>query len=186
MIKNNMPLGICAGFVILAFCSCFFEVPTQTITTLSICSLLFTISQALQSFLTMRDEEFKTRFDANKILNNVDIDEKLELLFKHYFTLVSPNKKVKAIRIISYGFEILGIAILIVGLTVPIDIFTNAMISNICTFLSFAFLFLSIWVMDLIKNRIQIWNDLKLFAVLFKKDSAENNINHNKENIDNG
>lgn len=84
MIKNNMPLGICAGFVILAFCSCFFEVPTQTITTLSICSLLFTISQALQSFLTMRDEELKTRFDANKILNNVDIDEKLELL-RHTF-----------------------------------------------------------------------------------------------------
>ena len=82
MKKSNIALGMSIGFVFLAIISCFIDISVQVITTLSLCSLLFTVSQTIQSFITEYDEEQRHKFDLFKTMGTFQVDEKWEMVYK--------------------------------------------------------------------------------------------------------
>ena len=100
MKKGNIALGLTIGFAILGVISCFFGVSVQILTTLSICSLLITISQTLQSLITIRDEEEKEKFDCIKKMGNFQFDEKWDYFYKKYWHFWNNDKKAKILKII--------------------------------------------------------------------------------------
>ena len=93
MKKGNIALGLTIGFAALGVISCFFGVSVQILTTLSICSLLITISQTLQSLIAIRDEEEKQKFDCIKKMGNFQIDEKWDFFYKKYLHFWNNDKK---------------------------------------------------------------------------------------------
>ena len=173
MKKSNVSLGMSIGFTVLAIVSCFVEIPVQIVTTLSICSLLFTAAQAIHSFISECDEENMEKFELFKDMGNFKIDKKWDFVYKKYLSLWTNNKKQKAIEIISNIMEILAFIILLFGLIVPLKWFEKEWVSNLCTFMSFGFLFFSIWLVEIVKKRTKVWNELRLMYMLLK-DNSEN------------
>ena len=172
MKKGNIALGLTIGFAALGVISCFFGVSVQILTTLSICSLLITISQTLQSLITIRDEEEKKKFDCVKKMGNFQFDEKWDYFYKKYWHFWNNDKKAKILKIIGNIVEVISVVILLLGLIVPLKMFEYEWVSNLCTFLSFSFLFFSIWLVGIIKDRINLWNELLVMSMLLKETNS--------------
>ena len=68
--------------------------------------------------------------------------------------------------------EGLSVVVLLVGLIVPLKIFEYEWVSNLFTFLSFSFLFFSIWLVGIIKDRINLWNELLAMSMLLKNPTS--------------
>ena len=180
MKKINFALGIGIGFVALAVVSLFFNIPVQVITTLSICSLFLTIAQTIQSFIDVRDKEEQQKFDCFKDFGNFQIDKKWDYLYKKYLHIWTDNKRVKVIKITSNVLEIASIVVLILGLSIPLNFFEQEWVSNFCALLSFALLFFNIWLVGIVKNRIELWNEVRVINMLLK-DNAPDNKEINKQ-----
>ena len=174
MKKINFALGVGIGFVALAIASLLFNIPVQVITTLSICSLFLTIAQTIQSFIDVRDKEEQQKFDCFKDFGNFQIDEKWDYIYKKYLHIWTNNKRVKLIKITSNVLEIASIVILIFGLSIPLTFFEQEWVSNFCTLLSFALLFFNIWLVGIVKNRIELWNEIRLINMLLKNNNPDN------------
>lgn len=172
MNKSNLALGISIGLIVLAAVSCFVEISAQVLTALSISSLLFTASQTMHSFLATKSEENQKIFEMFKSAGQIQLDEKWDLFYKNYLDLWSNGKKEKTIKVVGNILEIIACTILIVGLAVPIKIFNDAWIGELCTYLSFGILFLSIWIMEFSRRKIKLWGELQVFSILFKDNTA--------------
>lgn len=177
MKKSNIVLGLSIGFAILAVISCFINISIQTIVTLSICSLLFTAAQTIQSFVSESDEETQKKYDCFKELGNFKIDEKLDYVYKKYSHVWFSDKKRKYLIILGNILEIFAFIILLLGLIIPISIFEYKWITDLCTFLSFSLLFLNIWLVEKIKSRASSWCDIKFINMFLKenKDTEDEN-----------
>ncbi len=172
MKKSNIALGITISFAALGIISCFFEISVQILTTLSICSFLITIAQTLQNFITIRDEEEQKKFDCVKQMNNFKFDEKWDYFYKKYWHFWNNDKKAKILKVVGNMLEVFSVMVLLLGLIVPLKIFEYEWVSNLFTFLSFSFLFFSIWLVGIIKDRINLWNELLAMAMLLKNPTS--------------
>lgn len=173
MNKNNIVLGLACGFFALAVLSLFMDISVQIISTLSICSLLFSVAQALQSFLNEREKENKALFEAIDQAGNMNIPKENMLFIQKYFSDFITDKKTKAFKIITDGLECLSIIILICGLVIPMPFLQNERTGTFCTIGSFSAIFVSIWLVAKVHIRLQKWNDVQLFSLM---------INQNREN----
>ena len=180
MKKSNIALGMSIGFVFLAIISCFVDIPVQVIATLSLCSLLFTVAQTIQSFITEYDEEQRHKFDLFKTMGTFQLDEKWEMIYKKYWPIWTDGKKQKCIRLASNIVEILAFIVLLLGLIVPIKWFEYEWVGNLCTFLSFSFLFFSVWLVGVVRNRTEMWTELRMINLMLKEDNTSNAVGGNQ------
>lgn len=180
MKKSNIALGMSIGFGILAVISCFVDVSIQVITTLSLCSLLFTIAQTIQSFITEYGEEQRHKFDLFKTMGNFQVDDKWDLVYKKYWSIWTDDKKQKRIRLASNIVEASAFVVLLIGLIVPIKWFEYEWVGNLCTFLSFSFLFFSVWLVGFVRNRTELWTELRMLNMLLKDGNASNSAGGNQ------
>lgn len=180
MKKSNIALGMSIGFGILAVVSCFVNISIQVITTLSLCSLLFTIAQTIQSFITEYDEEQRHKFDLFKTMGNFQVDDKWDLVYKKYWSIWTDDKKQKRIRHASNIVEVSAFVVLLIGLIVPIKWFEYEWVGNLCTFLSFGFLFFSVWLVGFVRNRTELWTELRMLNMLLKDSDASNSVGGNQ------
>ena len=79
-------------------------------------------------------------------MGNFQIDEKWDFFYKKYLHFWNNDKKAKVLKIISNIVEVISVVILLLGLIVPLKMFEHEWVSNLCTFLSFSFLFFSVWI----------------------------------------
>lgn len=171
MKKSNILLGMCISFIFLAIISFFVKISAQIITTLSICSLLFTAAQTIQSFLTECDKENRQKFELFKDMGNIHIDKKWDYIYKKYLPLWIDDKKQKHMKSASNILEIIAFIILLPGLIVPLSCFEYEWVNDFCTFLSFSFLFLSIWLVEKVRNRAELWSEIQLMNMLLENNN---------------
>ena len=172
MKKSNIALGMGIGFVLLAIISCFMDISVQVLTTLSLCSFLLTISQTIQSFISECDEEQRQKFDLIKTMGNFQIDEKWQMVYKKYLSIWTEGKKEKYIRLTSNIVESLAFVVLLLGLIIPISWFEYEWVGNLCTFLSFAFLFFSVWLAGVVRKRTEMWTELQMINLMLKDNDT--------------
>lgn len=173
MKKNNIILGLACAFLVLAVASLFITISVQVITTLSICSLLFSIAQVIQSYIDEKGTEEKAKFDALVELNNIEIDDDWKLMFKNHLPWLKTDKKEKTLRIISCVIECASVVVLVCGLVVPLSVFENEKIGTACTIGSFSAIFLSIWLTGIIRSNTKQWNELQMFGIAQRKDKKD-------------
>lgn len=170
--QNNMPLGTCIAFIILSVVSIFLDFSSQILTTISLCSLIFTISQTIQNFLSLKEKEAESKIDAFKQIEN--LDESFVFILKNNIEGFFSDKNDKRLKKIGEILEISSFVVLVCGFTIPIGLFENEKISGFCTLLSFGFLFFSIWLMDINTKKIKEWNKLKLFSMILNQNNSKN------------
>ena len=178
MKKGNIVLGMSIGFIVLAIISCFVKISIQIITTLSICSLLFTVAQTIQSFISECDEENLQKFELFKDMGNFQLDKKWEFMYKKYLPIWVNDKKQKMMKTTSNILEIIAFIILLLGLIVPLRWFEHEWVNNLCTFLSFGFLFFSIWLIEMVRKRAELWGELRLMNMLLKSNNETEDENN--------
>lgn len=169
MKKNNIILGLACAFFALSVASLFISISIQVITTLSICSLLFSIAQAIQSYMSEKGKEDSAMFDAVVELGNVEITDDWKLMFKNHLSWFKTGKKEKRLSIISLIIECASIIVLVCGLVIPIPFFNNEKIGTACTVGSFSAIFFSIWLTGIIRSNAKQWNELQMFGIAQKK-----------------
>lgn len=172
MKKSNIVFGMGIGFVLLSIFSCFVDISVQAITTLSLCSLLLTIAQTIQSIVSEYDEEQRQKFDLIKSMGNFQVDEKWAMIWRKYWPTLTDEKKQKFIRLTSNIVEVLAFVVLLLGLVIPIKWFECEWIGNLCTFLSFAFLFFSVWLAGIVRNRTDRWAELRMINLMLKDNNT--------------
>lgn len=173
MKKNNIILGLACAFLVLSVISLFVSIPVQVITTLSICSLLFSIAQAIQSYIDEKGTADKAMFDAAVELGNVEIPDEWKLMFKNHLSWFKPDNKEKTLVIISRIIESASIVVLICGLVIPLRVFENEKIGTACTIGSFSAIFLSIWMTGIIRSNAKQWNELQMFGIAQRRDKKD-------------
>ena len=174
MKKNSIVFGLACGFMILAVVSVFVNISVQIITTLSICSLLFSLSQAIRSFLDEKSQEYMAQMEAYGEMGNVDIPKEWKLMLKKYSPQFFNNKKTKIMNCVSNIVECSAVVVLICGLALPLQIFANEKIASICTICSFAMIFFSIWLVGIVQTRLQQWQDIQMFVMM--QNQGKNNL----------
>lgn len=182
MNHNNIPLGICIGFILLGICSFFFKISIQIVTVISISSLFFTISQTIESFLSLKNEENKYKFDLTNMINHFNIDEIWMMFVKRYAPFFSTTKMKKFLKFISNLLELLAIIILIIGFVIPIKLFNNESIGSFFTLVSFGILFLNIWLIEKFKVSNELFYEMYLFSILLNNNYVDNTCCKENEN----
>lgn len=182
MKKSNIVLGLACGFFLVALLSFYIDISVQVITTLSISSLLFSIAQAIQGFLSEKKNEHKAMLEAFDQVANMNITKDWMLFYKKYVPELNAGKKEKMLKIISTIIECTSIVVLVCGLVIPLPIFENQKIGTFCTVSSFSAIFLSIWLTTIIHNKLQMWDDIILFSMLFNRGENTNCISEDTDN----
>lgn len=183
--QNNISLGLGVGFIVLAIYAYFFEISPQILVTISLCSLLFTVSQTIQNFLSIKEKESETKIDVMSKVQKCDMDEWWMLFAQKYAHLFLSTKNERYLKKIGEMLEIASFVVLICGFVIPIKAFENTALGNLCTLLSFGLLFFSIWLVEISRGEIQKWKEIKLFFLLLEETSAEINKTMTQEDIDN-
>lgn len=173
MKKNNIILGLACGFLVLAVVSFFVPISIQVITTLSVCSLLFSIAQAIQGYLSEKGAEDYAMFEAVAEIGNLEITDEWKLMYKNHLSWFKTSKKEKILTIISRIIECVSIIVLICGLVIPLPVFENEKIGTACTIGSFSAIFLSIWLTGNIRSNAKQWNELQMFGIAQKSNNKD-------------
>lgn len=169
MNKENVILGFAVGFLVLSAVSLFTEISTQILAVLSLSSLLFAAAQIFENNLAITSEERKMQLDELNQNKELDLDAETILFLKKYHQELFPTKKAKADQIIAKALECASIIILVVGLTVPLQMFNNESISRASTIGAFGFVFLNMWQMEKSRKKFQ---DLE-YIQLFREESQK-------------
>lgn len=184
MNKKNVVLGFAVGFLILAVFSLFVVVPTQILTVLSLCSLLLAFAQTFENNLAMEDEEQKKKVDALNQANNLNLSNDFLFFLKKYNQELFPTTKSKINQFAAKVLVCGAIAVLVVGLVIPIEMFEIEYISRASTIGSFGFLFLSIWQIEKSKEKIQSWDAIQLLGIILQ--NTEPDVTQEQEDNSNG
>ena len=169
--RTNSALGFSVSFFALAILSTMIDVSVQILSILSLCSLLFAISQAIDSFVNKRASEYKAMIGAIDKLGNWNLTEVWRFIYEEYSYPYNAGWKDKIILHIAGVVECLAYIVLILGLVMPIPIFENERIGTICTISSFSILFFSFWLSAKSEKNSQLWKDLTLVGMLLQKES---------------
>lgn len=182
--QNNISLGLGIGFVILAVLCLFFEISPQILATISLCSLLFTVSQTIQNFLSFKEKESETKIDVMSKVQKCDMDERWILFAQRYSHLFLSSKNEHYLKKIGEALEIASFIVLICGFVIPIKALENTSLGNLCTLLSFGLLFFSIWMVEISRSEIQKWKEIKLFCLLLEDASTKANTTITQDDLD--
>lgn len=184
MNRKNIILGFAVGFFVLSVLSLFVVVSTQVLTALSLSSLLLAFAQTFENNLTMEDEEQKKKVDALNLANNLNLNNDFLFFLKKYNQELFPTPKFKRYQFITKILECVAIAVLVVGLVIPIKAFEVECISRASTIGSLGFLFLSIWQIESSKEKVQAWDAIQFLGIILQNTNA--NVEQAKEDNTNG
>ena len=173
------------GFFILALYSIKNNVPIQTITTISVCSFLFSISQILDNLIINIYERNKVILDFVNSYGNFNLSKKHMLFLQKYNSkILESDRNQKLIKFFRSLFYAAAYAVLIIGLANPLNCFSNENLSVFFSLLSFSFIFVSLWILKDGQKQIQEWSDLQVFCELL--NTEKNDINIDQEDHKNG
>lgn len=175
MKKSNIILGIGIGFIVLGVVAIIVDIPTQTLTILSICSLMFSVAQTLHSYISLKSESNKKMVEAFNSMQSYALDEKVLLFFKKYIDQFTQGRKEKTIEMAGNALEAIACVVMVAGIAIPIPWFEGETVSRICSFFSFGSIFISMWLLGLAQKKVYEWEEMQLFALLFKSDNITNN-----------
>lgn len=178
MNKENVILGFSIGFFILATISFFVDISTQILTVLSLSSLLFSFAQIFENRLLIKDEERKTQLDTLNQSKGLNLSNETLSFLKKYHQELFPSPKVRNNQIIVKILECISISILVIGLSIPVQIFENESIARASTIGAFGFMFLNMCQIEKSRKKSQ---DLE-YIQLFSKIPERSNLNILQEN----
>ena len=175
MNRESIVLGFAAGFFLVAVISPFVGISTHIVTVISLSSALFALAQAIENNLAAEDEERKKMFDLFSQTNNLS---KEWLLFgKRYSHELFSTKAAKNMQFAATIIECISVVVLVVGMAIPAEIFEIEWLSKMSTIIPFEFLFLSIWQLEKSKKKIQLWEEMQLFSMVFQNSQPDNSQN---------
>lgn len=184
MNRENVVLGFALGFFALAFIALFICVSTQILTVLSLSSLLLAAAQIFENNLAIKNEERKMQLEELNQTKELNLDSKTISFLKKYQQVLFPTQKAKFNQIIAKMLECASIVILVVGLSIPLQIFENENISGASTIGAFGCIFLSTWQIEKSRKKLQDLEYIQLFRensekvdfnILQKSDEASHN-----------
>lgn len=162
MRKNDIALHISIGLLCLAILSALIPIRQSIVAAISLATLLFTIAQAIDSYLVSSYDNIKESIDVFQQFGNINLSEKEMAFFRVYMKYDDSNKN-KALRWISMGLNSLAFAVLFIGLVVPISLPEKA--GATVTIFSAALLFFSLWLLEKQKRCKEQWEELRMLAL---------------------
>lgn len=165
MRHNKIPLYLFVTFMILLMVTFIVSIPRQTVIIISISALIYTIAQTLQNYLSLFNEDIKAQIDTYNTTCKVNMDTPTLIFMKRYAHWFCPPKKLKLLNAIITALECFAIAILVLGLIIPIPFLENDKIGYCASIFSFALLFLSMYLVEIYSERKSLWEEIQLFSV---------------------
>lgn len=184
MKTNNSAIGISIGFFALAILSFWTNVSIQNISVFSLCSLLFSIAQALESYINSKASESKAMIRAMDKLSNWNLTEVWKFIYEEYSYPYNAGRKDRILLYTSNIVECASFVVLILGLTRPISLFEHEEIGTFCTIASFSILFFSFWLVGRVEKNSQMWKDLTLIGMLLQQENINNPTTTREEDTD--
>ncbi len=156
--KQNVSLHIFIGLLGLGIASFFIHIEQSVIVFLSFATLLFTISQTINSYLNYKNEDLQKRIDTISKTQNLKLSEKNAIWLKKYVSYSELSIGKKILSFLSDSISSIAFVILFIGFVVPVQFPED--IGNIATILSTAMLFLGIFMLDKQQYRKTQWEEL--------------------------
>lgn len=175
MRKTNIALHIALGLTCLAFISIFIPVGQSIVAAISIATLLFTIAQAIESYLRGLYENMRESVDVNKLFGSIDLSEEQMAFCRLYIKYDDSGMKNKLLGIMSTVLNSLAFAVLFIGLVVQVSI--PAKITAAVAIFSAAILFFSLWLLEKQNQRMEQWEELKLLGLAMQNTNHTNAVN---------
>ena len=165
MTRNHIALYLSFSFAILSVFVFFIDIPHRIFAAISLSSLFYAIAQACKSYINYQFDDFKAQIDAYSTAKLINVDERFRLLFKKALPMLHQPKKVKVLNIVACLFEFLAIATMVIGIIIPIHVLENEKVSAVSTALSYAGLFLSIWLVEKSAMRKEQWELVQMISL---------------------
>lgn len=173
MKQNKIALYLFVSFAALAVISFFIKISQQTLVMISVSSLVFTAAQTLQSYISLKNEDTETQIEIFNTVGDFNLDTPQLIMMKKYAQWFSSPKKVKILNASTTVLECVAVLALFIGIIVPMPFFENENLSVFATILSFAFLFLSVWLVEKYTVRKSEWEFIQLIYEATKNSAKE-------------
>lgn len=133
---------------------------------LSIATLLFTITQTIESKANYMYEDMQNAVDIANKIGNFNFNDEMMVFFKTWMKYDTSNVEKKWMERVVITINCVAFMVLFAGFAIPMQI--SDQLSTAVSILSTALLFFSIWFVDKQQQRKEQWNEILMLFLISK------------------